>query len=521
MQGTSPSKVCGRCDSRFVLEVRRITDPDNAEARSAQRRRSTERRAAAQAEAEHRQKADLAARELDERRREAIRLAHPIRFFDPRQQDWDQFRFRFGEEVGLLTLLDYAPSMTPLPPPDTWDQVLCPSASMGHDLVATSYRLGLLRIHPDATPTNAFVWADDEPERLTDQFYPSRVHWYAWWGSSMGTAAETTQRRLRARTAAWLRTEQGVRDVCDLSKELIAAETVRYLLDQLDLHNLPEVPGNHASRLWESASRLAERRSLGECYSIAWRAARNAASVSKQRPYAPAANMTTHAVNWFESTASGAATDLSLDLPVYREDTRAPLSALTRTLFLQVLDRDPMTTSVPRLRVSLQSQLGFPRPLTEMVEVGDQVDLPASHGPDHAGESTASEFATATSAGRFVPLLADALDRLSGDTESPSMEALDDFLMAGPETLTQFAGLAEPGSPCLEEAFERIRMLRQLLEGRVNAAEARRTLLTAAFLQPGVVRHAAGDGEVLLGELMGGEVEQALRAPALGEGGLD
>lgn len=345
MRGASPATVCSRCDARLTADVRRLADPAHANARAGRRRIAAERRAAQEAQAEQRRKAAVAACELDARRREAIRFAHPMELSDLKAPDWDQFRSRFRVEVGLLALLDYAPSTTPIPPLESWDQVLCPNLDMRDDLIMTSYRSGLLRVHPDATATNAFVWADEEPEQLTDQFYPTRVHWYAWQGPSMGTAAEATQRRLRQRATEWLNTEQGVLDACDLAVELIAAETVRYLLEQLKAHNLPEVPENHASRLWESAKRLSEVRSLGECYSVAWRAARNAASLAQQRPYAPAANMTTYAVNWFESTASSVVADTSLTLPVYREDNRTPLSGFTRTLFLQVLNNDPMATS--------------------------------------------------------------------------------------------------------------------------------------------------------------------------------
>ncbi|MGH9278146.1 MAG: hypothetical protein ACRD12_08570, partial [Acidimicrobiales bacterium] len=114
----------------------------------------------------------------------------------------------------------------------------------------------------------------------------------------------------------------------------------------------------------EAMTSLAGQRSLSETYNVAWQAARAAADAAQQNPRAPRANMTTHAVNIFESRAQGFVANPERTLRRFSEIPDLPLSALTRTLFLRIFGADPMVTSVPMLDALLGT------PISETLDVG-------------------------------------------------------------------------------------------------------------------------------------------------------
>jgi hypothetical protein len=146
-------------------------------------------------------------------------------------------------------------------------------------------------------------------------------------------------------------------ELLDLLVRIIAEETVRYFDFLIDLHNLPPVPDNHRPRLVVAAQRAAAHRPLSETYYLVWQAAKAAAAAAQEKPRVPKANMTTHAVNQFERRAQRAVANLDWELFRWHEDTRLPLSALTRVVLLGLLHADPMETS----RSSAAALLPIPR----------------------------------------------------------------------------------------------------------------------------------------------------------------
>lgn len=229
---------------------------------------------------------------------------------------------------------------------------------MSADLAADCYHARLLALHPDSS-LSTFIWepsfeeavaaaADDVselPKPKWSSFYPARASWYVRFGTSPGKAAEFLDQHLMDLLSPEGLDPNRMDELLDVVVEVIASETLRYFAFQLELHNLPEVPENHAPRLVEAAKRLAGERSLGEAYNVAWNAARTAAATAQATPRAPKINMTSHAVNVFETKAQHFAADPAASLKPYREDGRVPLSALTRTLFITVLNGDMLGTS--------------------------------------------------------------------------------------------------------------------------------------------------------------------------------
>ncbi len=131
----------------------------------------------------------------------------------------------------------------------------------------------------------------------------------------------------------------------DLVIEVLAEEAMRYLEVLLDEHNLPEVPDNHRDKLKQAAYDVAATRSLGELYYLAWCSARDAAAAAQRNPQAPKLNMTVHGVNRFESRAQEAL-DRTRGLRRFNPKADLELAAITRTIFLRILRRDPFSTSV-------------------------------------------------------------------------------------------------------------------------------------------------------------------------------
>jgi hypothetical protein len=275
-------------------------------------------------------------------------------------------------ELATLALLRYAPQPAPISPLQDWPAPLYPRATRTGHVLGEVLRTGLICIHPDS-PTNSIVW---EPEAFDDamaaineadlnaeeriqhvvragNYYPLRAIHYTPFGHSFDTAAAVVRDEMSSRLDPAQLTDARQQQMQDLIVELLAEEALRYLAALLDEHNLPQVPENHWDKLVEAAYEVARHRPLSQLYNLAWRSARDAAAAAQRNPQAPAANMTAHAVNRFESYAQQALN------PVYEIKPFGPkagleLAAMTRTLFLRVLNRDPFATSLP--------DIGWPEP---------------------------------------------------------------------------------------------------------------------------------------------------------------
>ncbi|MFI8104635.1 hypothetical protein [Streptomyces sp. NPDC086023] len=358
-EGYDPA--CVDCNESLTAAVRLIIDP----ARKAKRE-------AARAKAEERNAVDSAHARWNRLQREAIAEEYAAVF--PSNGEMPASGVR--EMVGALALLRYAPSTSPIAGVGSWPDPLYPDNSKTGSLLGTLIRADLLRIHA-SSPVTAFVWEPATFEEalreaegdldaigtphLPGSFYPLAAHYYAPHGTSAGKAVEELDAHLTAALAPAGMTEGRQEDLLAVARELIAEEALRYFTNRLEDLNLPAVPENHAARLSEAAYKVAEIRPIGEIYNLVWRATRAAAEAAQKNPRAPRAHMTTHAVNRFETDAQRATADPGWELKSFTAITGQGPAAMTRALFYNILDSDPIETSLPQLREALPEPVVAPR----------------------------------------------------------------------------------------------------------------------------------------------------------------
>lgn len=344
--GNDPDR-CVDCDSELIKAVGRETTPAAMQKRQAVRQAAQQRGQAMQAQ-------------LQWKSAQTAYLAQRCAVDVTSVPEWQAVRSTtVRTEAAALALLRHAPSVTPVPPMRAWPLPLAPLDELTAELLRDCDRAGFFAIHPES-PLSAFEWTPTFEEAVAEaggdlsdlvqptwsNYYLSQISRHVPGGPSVGTAAKNLDEHLLDRLdPAWL-TPDRRNELLELVQDLIAWETRRYFDCQLEEHNLPPIPENHEARFDEAAQRLAAVRSLAECYHIAWTMARAAAATAQAKQFAPKANMTTHAVNLFEDKASQAIANPGLYLKPYREDRNVPLSAMTRTVFLNLLQAEPMPTTL-------------------------------------------------------------------------------------------------------------------------------------------------------------------------------
>jgi len=371
VRATVDGRMCFKCDRPLSLRSRihldgllagdipdQCADCDDALATAVSREVSPaaqQRRRAAQEQTRRRQQFDAIRRAWRAAQQSCIDSRCPVDFAE--DPDWLDLDTPIEAELTALAMLRHAPATAPIPAVGTWPRPLAPGVELGASLLSACQQHKLIRIHP-SSPIDAFDWAMSFEEAVAaatdpadiappewDEFYLFQVAWYAPFGTSLGTSGERLARDLILRLSpSGLRGQRTV-DFLSLLVEVLARETVRYFEHQIAVHNLPPVPDNHAVRLLEAARRLAEVRTLAESYNVAWRAARTAAANAQQHLRAPKINMTTHAVNLFEQSAQQYTADPATYLKPYRPLSELPAAALTRTMFITLLNTDLMSTS--------------------------------------------------------------------------------------------------------------------------------------------------------------------------------
>lgn len=321
-------------------------------------------------------KRDIARKQAEEQR--IITAARDEWTAAQRQSMAVNYAFRFNTDADLklpvremlatLALLRYAPSTTQIRNIGDWPGPLHPDRDKVPSLLGELVRSGLIAIHPQS-PVQAVVW---EPKSLEvalasaegdldavaepqegSRFYPLLAHYYAPYGTSAGTGATLLDDLLNTALAPERLTSGRQDDLLALAQELLTAEAVRYFQHRLDEVNLPAITETHRQRLEDAASKAAAHRPLGELYNLVWRSTRAAAEAAQKNPRAPRINMSTHAVNQFETHAHRAAADSSFEINPFNEVSSCPLAAMTRTLLYTVLDRSPFETSLPDIKNSL------------------------------------------------------------------------------------------------------------------------------------------------------------------------
>ncbi|MFE3205692.1 hypothetical protein [Embleya sp. NPDC059237] len=277
------------------------------------------------------------------------------------------------EEAVALAMLRYAPEAGVVAPLSKWSMRLSAATDEQPELIASAVRAGLLAIHADSS-VDAFVWEpasfeealraaegvyeDVSPAELTELYRPTQATHHSPHGSHPQSAAAALDAHLTKRLEPTGMTASRREELTTLLVEVIADEVLRYFDQQLPIRNLPAVPENHRTRLRDAARRAAAVRPMADLVMLAWRAVQKGAVAAQTHRRAPIANMTVHAVNQLESDMQKAAAD-----PVHHIKPafwKLELAALTRTLFLTVLDQDPYTTSVAALVAALPPPVVLP-----------------------------------------------------------------------------------------------------------------------------------------------------------------
>ncbi|KPC78282.1 hypothetical protein ADL27_48350 [Streptomyces sp. NRRL F-6602] len=372
-KGVTP--VCVACTESLMSALQTLNDPKRKAKREAARARAAEQQALDTAAAAWRQ----AQQEVME----------------------DRYRLTFSEKVptasvremvAALALLRYAPSTTPISAIGSWLDPLHPAQRETVQLLGALVRSGLIRIHP-TTSVTAMEWepasfqaalaaADGDPEsvhvnpQLTTRFFPLDSCFYAPFATSAGTGAQHLDTVLSKRLTPQCLTAGQHNDLLALTQECIAEEALRYFTCRLEDLNLPAVTENHIERLREAAYKVARHRPLGEIYNLVWRSTRAAAESAQRNPRAPRVNISTHAVNQFETHALRAVTEPTWPIKAFGEVTGCGLSAMTRTLFYTVLDLQPMETSFCDIEQGLPQPAPAPAPSVPETGVQSETGVP-------------------------------------------------------------------------------------------------------------------------------------------------
>lgn len=288
-------------------------------------------------------------------------------------------------KVAVLAMLRHALTVNPITPIGSWPSLLHPDGERTFDLLRTAYQTGLVDIHPSSEP-EAFVWDPknfDEQVALvagdldavglphaTGSFYLSYVHFYVPFGPSLGTAVtNTTELLSMAIDPTFLNVAQRA-ELLELVRELLAAEAVRFLDHWLDDVNLPPCPKHHRGRITEAAQKAARTRSLGDLLALAWRSAQYAAVNAQRHPHAPRPNMSTSGVNRYEEHLQKLVTDPEFTVKPFTTLYGQELSAMTKVVFHNVVNLDPLITALPQIE-QLLAETPYVSPLPASEEPPD------------------------------------------------------------------------------------------------------------------------------------------------------
>lgn len=329
---------CRRCSPQLEAQSQKILEPANLQ-----------RRAAAASRAEASQRESAAHKDLVADRQEAIHSSYPL------TADADTIlpsRASIDVRVATLALLSNSDAYDPIPSLDASGLLLAPRPRTTADLIGDIISSGLLKQHP-STPTDAFVWAQDESGRTTatfgESYYPTLLRLYAPFDDDLVTGARDLLENVRECLDLHMLSDIEQKELLLLAERLIAEEAFRYFEHQLDKYRLPQVADPHRERLKLILERGARRFCLGHLYSMAWSAASAATNQAQRVPQMSKQNVTTYGVNSLEKKLQFFIDNPDQLLAPYDLLDDLPLSAMTRTLFYSVFEADPRTVSVPAL----------------------------------------------------------------------------------------------------------------------------------------------------------------------------
>lgn len=339
---------CCACTPNYVENVMLTGGPPSEELRQLQQQKAVAKQAAAEAEEEARAAQQRVLDQVEKERREAIAAQYPL---DLRPQLPHPESVSFRARLTALALMDYAAEGGIIEPLAHQDLVFAPSPQFASDLIHEANGK-LLVIHP-STPTRAFEWTPAEAHDAPSWggYYPLLVRMHLGLGEpdpeNWADAREEVAGSLQP--AAIAASEQ--ENMLETAADLIAGEGLRYLNFKLkDEYRLPEISDDLRPRVLELLTFAAYRLSLGHLMRAIWTVTSGATNLKASKPYMPRQRITDYTVNRLEEKIQEFIAPGYQLLDPFRADTRLQLSAVTRTLYYEVMHADPLTSTLVQIR---------------------------------------------------------------------------------------------------------------------------------------------------------------------------
>jgi len=236
----------------------------------------------------------------------------------------------------------------------TADESLTPDKDWDIELLQQVFSSGLVRVHP-TSPTSAFVWKDGDVEP-TGRYYLQVVKMYA-----AGSDDNLTVRLDELLAAIMVRLDPETllaverTELVSIAERLLIGELARWVDHEYAKIGLGETGPEHRQTLLSVARRGVNTFTLGQLYKMVWTSARDGNSAYTTHKGMPKSKAITAGLNKIDYHMRAAIEDPNRLLKPFTEQAALPLTPLTKSLFLDVLGVNPMTSAINEVRDSLDA----------------------------------------------------------------------------------------------------------------------------------------------------------------------
>lgn len=335
---------CRACSPSFEQRAAAVLDPAAIQKRAQREERETVASAARAAQVEQERAQAAAQSAIDAQRAASLRDRYPAEVEDASEHDL--VHSSAAARIGALAAIHVASAADGIVSQLSFvDASLAPDAELSRELFVDAWHSHLLLVHP-SSPPEAFVWQSEEPAALGDGVFLEGARFMAPGAGPLLPRLQEFTSRLREYLQLESLWSAHRSELQELSRRLVAAETVRYFRWHLASSGLPDPSENHLEALRSHATRGATHFSLGQLYRMAWTSTRDAISAHAKHAGMGRPKAVVHAVNRFAHWVQRA-----LDSPTdlgdhFNEDSlNVPLSAATDIAFRVILGVSPMRTT--------------------------------------------------------------------------------------------------------------------------------------------------------------------------------
>lgn len=291
--------------------------------------------------------------------REALNELH---CFDDTTPLPDPYRLGLRDRIVALALTDHFSHNGIVGPvePSSEGILLGPSNGDWHIPVASASGK-YFHVSPH-TPTSAFVWELRDDGWNFESFYPLQLwmglghpnHDQEMWDAARQSLSESIQPR-NLTLAQQLQ-------LADLAAELFAGEALRYFDHRLgeELRQMVIHP-DHRARALELYARAAEALPLNQLYSVSWTVGRDVAEQKSKIPKMGSLSLSTYAVNRLATRLAQKQEPGAQWGREFSAVSAVPFTALTQTLFFDILTTNPMRSTVAEIRNRFPGPADDPR----------------------------------------------------------------------------------------------------------------------------------------------------------------